>query len=781
MDLLAAGRIPDPFYGQNENELQWIGEADWLYRCSFELASTPAKDEVSELYFAGLDTYATIWLNGTQILLSDNMFVPYRVRVEHLLKAGKNELRILFASAMRTGKELEAKYGELVLWNGDASRLYVRKAQYHYGWDWGPTFMTAGLWRPAQLETFSARIDDLHCPSAVSDDLQTATLPVHVTLAGAQEKLPEGLTLRVTVYSPEHQIVDSATLPVTAHELHHTFTIKDPTLWWPLGYGEQPRYTVEASIERAGKTLDATEKRIGLRRLRLVQQPFADQEGTSFFFEINNTPVFCGGANWIPADSFLSRIKENYGKWVKLAAEGNIKMLRVWGGGIYEEDSFYDHCDEHGILVWQDFMFGCGMYPAHDWFQKSVRAEAEANVRRLRHHPSIVLWCGNNEDYLVASSQRKYDPTYQGDLAQSAFPARAIYEQVLPSVCKQLDPTRSYWPGSPYGGSDANDLSQGDQHVWSVWHGQMAPYQQYYTFSGRFVSEFGMQSYPDLKLIESFTPPVERYPQSRTIEFHNKAAGGPERLGHYLIENVRYPIDLADYVYKSQLIQSEALVAAISRWRRRWAGPGREYTAGALVWQINDCWPVVSWAFVDYELHPKAAYYTIKRALAPFALGMAKGEQGNAEIWAANETLQTLTAELELRIWTLQGELVAEELRQVELSPNQATELGTVPFVQEKQHVIGARLLKDGAILARTALWPEPFKYAALPDPEIQLERLDQDTIVVSALRPAKGVLLSTNHHLTWSDNMLDVLPGDAQTLTVEGLGEADVKVSSLR
>jgi beta-mannosidase len=781
MDLLAAGRIADPFYGQNEKELQWIGEADWLYRCQFSLPADFARDETTELCFDGLDTFATVWLNGMQILCSDNMFVPYRVRVASLLQPGQNELRILFESAMRRGKELETQYGALAAWNGDASRLYVRKAQYHYGWDWGPTFITAGLWRSVRLETFTARIADVHCPVEVSEDLSSAALPVQVQLASAQATLPSNLMLRLCLFSAAGKRVAEHTLPATEPILQHTFTLAQPELWWPRGYGEQPLYRLETTLVIDGETLDRAEERLGLRRLRLVQQALVDQEGTSFFFEINNTPIFCGGANWIPADSFLSRATpERYRAWLQLAAEGNLTMLRVWGGGIYEEDIFYALCDELGLLVWQDFMFACGMYPAHEQFQASVQAEAEANIRRLRHHPSLVVWSGNNEDYLVAGSLGTYDSAFDGDFTQTAFPGRTLYERLLPTACAQLDPTRPYWPGSPYAGSDANDLTLGDQHVWSVWHGQMASYQQYDTFPGRFVSEFGMQAFPDLKMIEAFTPQSERYPQSSTLDFHNKAGGGPERLGHYLIENVRYPVDLADYVYKSQLVQSEALVSGIRGWRRRWAGPQREYSAGALVWQINDCWPVVSWAYVDFELHPKAAYYTIKRALASFALGLVQGQQDTAELWAVNGTLTALEADVELRTWTLQGECVGEETRHVTLLPNQATELGTVPYTRNKQLVINARLLKDGAALARTALWPEPFKYLDIPDPEIKLARED-DTIIISAVRPAKGVLLSADANVSWDDNMLDILPGDPQTIVAHGLGTAAIDFKRLK
>jgi beta-mannosidase len=782
LDLLAAGLIADPFYGMNEAELQWIGEADWLYRCSFTLPTDFEATEAIDLCCDGLDTFATIWLNGKLILHNDNMFVPLRSRIGHLLHSGQNELCILFESAWHRGKQLEAQYGTRALWNGDASRLYVRKAQYHYGWDWGPTFLTAGPWRAVRLEAYSVRVADLHCPVEVSADLQSALLPIKILLESAQQVLPQNLNIRITIVAPTGEVAAETTLPAHTHALQHTFTLAKPQLWWPHGYGEQPLYRLQVTVQQGTDILTQHEERLGLRRLRLVQQALEGEAGTSFYFEINNTPIFCGGANWIPADSFLSRVtEERYRNWLQLAVDGNMNMLRIWGGGIYEEDIFYSLCDEMGLLVWQDFMFACGMYPAHSEFQHSVRVEAQANVRRLRHHPCIVLWCGNNEDYILAESLGIDTTEANVDLAQTQFPARAIYEQLLPTVCQQLDATRPYWPGSPYGGTGANSIQQGDQHVWDVWHGNMAPYQEYARFGGRFVSEFGMEAFPNPDLFKSFAPASERYPQSRTLDFHNKAQGGPARLFHYVVENIRIPADLEGYIYATQFIQSEALASGIRGWRRHWRGPGHAYTAGALVWQLDDCWPVISWAMVDYELSPKAAYYTVKRELAPFVVGLAWQTAETLAAWAVNSTMTSINAELEIRAWTLRGKLVSEQRRAVEVAANRATELSEIAITNDKSLVIGARLLKEGAVLARTALWPEPFKYQDFPDPGVQIERLDAQTVRVTAPVPAKGVWLTSGNSIHWSDNMLDVLPNDPQTVTAQGLGESIVRVRTLR
>jgi len=518
--------------------------------------------------------------------------------------------------------------------------------------------------------------------------------------------------------------------------------------------------------------LDHVEQRLGLRRLRLVQEPLEGEPGTSFLFEANNTPIFCGGANWIPADSFTPRVtRERYGQLLKLAAEANMTMLRVWGGGIYEDDAFYDGCDELGLLVWQDFMFACGSYPAHPKFLASVRSEAEANVRRLRHHPSLAIWVGNNEDYQLASSIGAYNLKFNGDFRRTKFPARHIYERLLPEVCAALDPLRPYWRGSPYGGPDANSRTEGDRHTWDVWHGSVAPYQDYPNYSGRFVSEFGMLSFPALSTIESFTPLEERYPQSRTLEHHNKASGGVRRVAVYISENLRYPVSLEEHIYDGQFIQAEAIASAYRGWRRHWSGPGRYAVAGALVWQLEDCWPVSSWAIVDWHLRLKPAYYVARRQLAPLVVGLARDAGGGASIWAVNGQREAVAARLELNAWTLSGQPAGAESREVSLPANRASELGVFAVSRSEPLVLGARLWLNDQVAARDALWPEPFKQLHLPHPGVDLAR-NGDVLRLRAACPAKGVWLEAGGPVTWSDNFIDLLPGDDYEITASGLGD---------
>ena len=787
-DLLREGLIPDPFVGLNEHAAQWVGEVDWLYRSKFELPTDFNEVEALDLCLDGLDTFGTVWLNGVQLLTNDNMFVPHRIDVKKALKPGQNELNILIESALRRGKEREKTYGELVRWNpnSDSSRLYVRKAQYHYGWDWGPTLLTAGIWQEVRLESYTARLTDLACPVEISADLTEAVLPVSFSIEGPAHQ-PH--TVELTLYGPDDQPVDRQEIPAAGGQsgLAHTFRLDNPRLWWVRGYGEQAFYRLEAQLlDRSGTEQDRQSLRLGLRRIRLVQEPLEGETGTSFYFEVNNLPIFAGGANWIPADSFLPRLTEpDYRRWLERVAAAHMVMVRVWGGGIYEAEAFYDLCDELGLLVWQDFMFACGMYPAHDSFQTSVRAEAEAQVRRLRHHPCLALWCGNNEDYLVADSVGAYDPAFEGDLATSSFPARAIYEELLPQVCQTLDPTNLYWPGSPYGGQNANLQTEGDRHTWEVWHAPMADYHLYGSYKGRFVSEFGMQALPVLPTIEAFAAPEERYVGSHTLDHHNKATDGGRRMAVYLSDNLRLPTSFEEYVYATQLIQSEALLTAVRDWRREWAGPQAYRVGGALVWQINDCWPVTSWAIVDYFDRPKPAYYTMCRELAPLALGLSRPDPARAEVslWVANSRSLPLEASLLQQTWTLSGELLEECQTQIQVAPNGTTELVPRQTHYEGPVVLSARLEVGDSIVARTTLWPEPLKYCLPQTPHVELTRFDANHLEIKVDRPIKGLWLEAvgASSLKWSDNMLDLVPGDPQIVSGEGLHEVtQLKLSYL-
>ncbi|KAI9730147.1 MAG: Beta-mannosidase B [Claussenomyces sp. TS43310] len=812
LDLLANDRIPDPFIGKNEVDVQWVGETAWIYKTTFDAPDLAAltRGAKAVLAFDGLDTYATVRFNGSEVLKTESMFVPERVDVTDHVKAGENVLDITFESAYLKGWKLVEKYPEHKwgCWNGDNSRLAVRKAQYHWGWDWGPALMTCGPWRPINLEIYESRIADLYFTTSVDASLRSAEIIAKADIEGSSAS-----QVKFIVSLNGHEVC-SSNIKVEHGHASDKFQLDRPELWYPNRYGKQPLYSLAVTLLHENREIDAVSKKLGLRRARLVQQPMVDQPGTTFFFEVNNLPIFCGGSDWIPADSFIPRISaQRYHDWVKLVADGNQMMIRVWGGGIYEEQAFYDACDELGILVWQDFMFGCGNYPAFPEYLALVEREAEANVKLLRHHPSIVIWAGNNEDYQYRETEKltyDHDNKDEESWLQTDFPARYIYEKILADCCKELIPDTYYHFGSPWGaGRDTQDPTVGDIHQWNVWHGTQERYQDFDKLVGRFVSEFGMEAFPNIKTIDSFLPlgkaDPDRFPQSSTVDFHNKAAGHERRLALYLVENLRYaPDPIEQFVYCTQLLQAECLASAYRLWRRQWRGPGREHCGGALVWQINDCWPVTSWSIADYHLRPKHAYFAIKREMAPLTCAIARTEhvtprdrytrahirrQHVLDIWASNLSLRDVTVDVVVTAWHLLTgaetfrETVATQLL---LPGNRSTEIVTLPVPvrtpdsgEEMAVVVAAYLLVDGQQVARYVNWPDPLKYAHLPKPRQLTAQLspDETRVDVSAEVPVKGVALECEDDgVVFGDNCVDVVPGEVVAVAVKGaLKESEI------
>lgn len=760
--LLAAGRIPDPFYGRNELDVRWVAERRWAWRLAFDAGELAPREE---LVFEGLDTYCTVWLNGERLLQSDNMFVPQRVDVRSRLKPGHNELLLCFEPALAEARKVEAVHGKRALWNGDSARLHARKAQYHFGWDWGPELITCGPWRPVRRCSGAARIADLQCRSTVDVAARAATLQVAAQIDGA------GTRCAFELRDAQGRCVAEREVPATG-AASATLTVTEADLWWPRGLGAQPLYTLVARLlDDAGRVLAEDSRRIGLRQLRLVQEPVAGEAGLSFHFEVNGQALFAGGANWIPDDNLLERITPaRYRERVAQAAAANMNMLRVWGGGIYEHEAFYEACDELGILVWQDFMFACGIYPANDAFLASVRAEAEAAVKRLRHHACMALWCGNNEDYMIAESQGLAGPGVPAE----RFEARAIYEGLLPEVCAALDPDRAYWPGSPFTpGADtkSSDTTVGDRHSWEVWHQQMLPYQHYGEVQARFVSEFGMQSNPSLALLESVLPEEERFPESRTVQWHNKAgsAAGPDghrRLAVYLADNLRVGATLADHVYATQFVQAEAMRVAYQDFRRRWQHPGARAVSGALVWQLNDCWPVTSWALIDSAGTVKPAWHAVRRALAPLAVAV-RLEPGQARLATMNGGLQPVAVTLQLRVFAMDGrQLAAASVAQPVPAGCSVEVTQALPVFDEPVVAELCALDAQGQELARDCAWTEPFKFYRLGGADIEIAA-DGQALVLRSDRPVKGLWLSGNG-LRPAENFIDLVPGAPRRIACE-------------
>ncbi|KAK0482107.1 glycoside hydrolase family 2 protein [Armillaria luteobubalina] len=772
VELLKHKKIPDPFIGLHEWDVQWIGESLWSFKTVFEVTTDELKAPNADLVFDGLDTFASVSLDKSS---TDNQFAAYRASVKSHLK-----------SAFCKGRGIEKQHEKLNLWNGDSSRLHVRKAQYNYGWDWGPTLMTVGPWKPIYLHTYHSRITDLDVRTRVSESL-SVDLSASFTLS---EKIP-GFASFVLRSSDGSIPVSIDKIPMNAGQGTVSFQFEPGKvqLWYPVRYGKQALYTAEVEItDSSGHTLDQRTQRIAFRRVSVVQDPLADQEGRTFLFEINNIRIFCGG-NMTP---------ERYKAWLQLLVDGNQNMIRVWGGGIYEHDSFYDTCD---VLVWQDFMFGCGQYPAYDSFLESVNEEAVQNVKRLRHHPSIVIF-----DYQIAESlnlELDYSDE-KSDFRKTNFPARHLYERVLPSIVQQYSDIY-YHRSSPYSGfgKDTRDQKYGDLHQC------MLPWRSVPYFSNYPRSE----GYPDLRTVDYWLggDTSQRYPQSRVNSNHNKAAGFERRLELYLVENFKHSFEMESYAYYTQVMQSETLAAAYRLWRRNWRGKGREYTAGALVWQLNDCWPTTSWAIVDYFLRPKPAYFAVARELRSYTVGVTRKEKETypdyrsaanftietiLEIWGTNSTLFEKKATLDVTSFDLHSEWTNHWSKQIVLAPNSSTELfqGEVPGVRTRKKwsevprviIVSARLLdEEGEVLGRYSNWPEPFKFIDFPafeDVSLKAEvAQDGESVTLSTKKPVKGIVLNVEgEDVKFSDQAIDLVPGDPQVVHAVGLKGRAVKTRFL-
>lgn len=664
----------------------------------------------------------------------------------------------------------------------------------------GPTLLTAGPWKPIYIESFITRISDLAIDVEVSDDLRMAIVTVTVELEGSNADIT-GST--VELLDPSGKSIRWSEISGSS-DTTHRFTLDDPDLWFPLGYGKQPLYTVKSTVNG---DMDSASKRIGIRLNELVQRPIPGQKGLSFFFRVNNIPIYSRGTDWIPPDVFLPRMTtERYREWLMWAAKGNQNMIRVWGGGIYENDAFYDICDELGILVWQDFMMGCGAYPYHAYLVDSIKAEAEYNVRRMRHHPCIVLWCANNEDYMFAEIHKlEYDMADHNpeNWIKSSFPGRYYYEVVLKEVSEKLCPRVPYHLSSPYGGSYSNDPTVGDMHSWQVWMADQPryPYQDYEKLTGRFVSEFGMKSLPGMRTLnELITSPAQRYPQSETMDSWYMAPEDQRTISMYLVDNLRHGNDLASYSYATQIVQAESTDYSLRAFRRLWRGPSQEECAGCLIWQLNDCFPAASWSLLDYRLRPKLAYYVAKRNYATLLVGATRRvaekpanefthvdveRQTYAELWASNFGIAAVDAVLEVSFVTIAGgKHVHGSATAVTLPPNRSVELDKVVFPASHQSspaslAVQLRLLRRGSmeVLARYTEFPQPLRHHDFSSVRVVMKPLDGGLswAVSASGGVAKAVELSIvgdsdlADGCVLSDNYLDIVPGDEQVVTIEG------------
>ncbi|MFA0745259.1 MAG: hypothetical protein LASZOEIN_002069 [Candidatus Fervidibacter sp.] len=753
LDLMRAGKLPDPFYRLNELVVRWVEEREWWYRREFEVAREFLDHDALELVFHGLDTVATIWLNGEKIGETDNMFIPHRFNVKGVLREGRNTLAVKFDSPTKVAEEREQRFGQLHS-SFYRARPFLRKAQYSFGWDWGPRLPTTGIWRSVELCAYNvACVRNLWAYVVnLSQDLSFAQVRVEAELNAVKEAEAR---VRFILQHGEQQFVACVptTLQTGANIAYADITVTNPHLWFPNGLGAQPLYTLQCRVEIGEETVDEKVVRVGLRKVELVQEP--DDEGKTFAIRINGVPVFCKGANWVPADNFLPRAtKERYRDLLQKAASANMNMLRVWGGGIYEDETFYDACDELGIMVWQDFMFACAEYPEEEWFHEQVRFEAETIVKQLRHHPCIVLWCGNNENdwfnYMKVWGQR------------DKFYGETLYAKILPEVCQRLDPSRPYWQSSPFGGTDPNSMAEGDRHSWDVWFRE--DHTAYLRDTGRFISEFGFQAPPNLATIETFTAPEDRYPNSKVMEHHDKMADGIQRIYRYMANHFKVPGDFPEWVFVAQLLQGEALKTGITHWRRR-----KFKTSGALFWQLNDCWQVVSWSVLDYFGRPKMGYYFAKRAFSPLLVTIAPTSPPS--VWVVNDYLEPIQGEIVVKVQDICGNVIWQHRESLSVEPNSSRQVMTVNLPKNFdpcKHLVSAEFYLSGdkgEPVSYDALFLAPYKHILLPEADVAVEI--EGSGEAFTLRACSDVFVKGlwfwvegDPDTIFSDNAFDLLPG---------------------
>ncbi|MEP6774392.1 MAG: glycoside hydrolase family 2 protein [Chloroflexota bacterium] len=761
-DLLRAGRIEDPFVGDEEKRVQWVAQQDWEYRRTIFIDEHLLSHDRVQLVCDGLDTLATVILNGRHIGVAENMFRPYRWDVRDALRAGENEILVAFASPVAYAAARNNIRPMPDVNNPIPGAPYLREAPSHFGWDWGPHLPPIGIWRDIRLEAYSiARLADVAVRQHHSGGKVTLSVSVLAEIYG---EAPLRVSLRLT--SPSGQTQTTSTL-VHLDRAEISLPVTSPQLWWPNGYGEQPLYIVEITLDSGGALADTAVYTLGLRTLELRQLP--DEWGTSFTFVVNGLPVFAKGSNWIPADSFPTRVSHaQLDHLLGSAADANHNMVRVWGGGYYEDEYLYDLCDRYGLLVWQDFMFACAGYPLDDpSFVENVRAEVVANVRRLRHRACLALWCGNNE-IESAWVDWGWNTPENADLMRAY--ERFFYTTLAQWVAAE-DPDHAYWPSSPSSNTpmrDPNGNAAGDIHQWAVWHANK-PFSNYRETPARFVSEFGFESLPPLLTIASFAAPSDWNITSYNMEHHQRSPVGNEKIVLYMLENFRLPKDFANLVYLSQLLQAEAMRVGVEFWRRHPA------CSGALYWQLNDCWPVISWSGIDYFGRWKALHYSSRRFFAPLLLSIE--DQGTSMIvFVTNERREPWEGTVHWSLETLAGEPIDSGDLPLVADPLTTTSVRNFDFASlitdenRRNLLLVCDLVQGNRTLQRTVATFAPTKHLALIDPQLKTEVAwngTQLSIKLSAMSLARFVELSLDGaDVLFSDNYFDLPAGRSAQIT---------------
>ena len=773
-DLYNNELIPDPFYGENEQELQWIEKENWEYKTVFDLSDSIFNKNNIQLCFKGLDTYADVYLNDSLILKSDNMFREWTIDCKPLLKKTNNKMHIIFRSPFL---ENEAKFDkltyELPAGNDRGHKrisVFTRKAPYHFGWDWGPRFVTSGIWRPIEITAWDETLikDFQIYQLSLTDNL--AKLKTEIEIQSETDtkvllKLLNDKNILITKEIELHKGVNN---------IQETFNIRQPKLWWSNGLGDAHLYHFHIEIAKNGRICDYQNRNFGLRTIEVVQQN--DSIGKSFYFKLNGIPVFMKGANYIPQDAFLPRVnKEDYKELISAAKSTHMNMLRVWGGGVYEQDVFYDLCDENGILVWQDFMFACSMYPGDSAFLSSVEQEAIENVKRLRNHPSIALWCGNNE-MQVAWERWGYQKQYAYSKADSTSIYQdydRLFHQILPQIIETYDAGRFYWPSSPNSAPSGweEEAQSGDFHYWGVWWGKK-PFSAYKNNIGRFMSEYGFQSLPSYSCVESFAPDSSQYLVSPILKAHNKHPIGFETIAEYMKRDVKIPKNFKDYIISSQLLQAEGMKTAIEAHRR-----AMPYCMGSLYWQLNDCWPVASWSSIDYTGHWKAFHYRLKKLFAPLLISPTYHDR-RLDIFVVSDELKNQKSKMNISLQDFYGHILWHTEKEIEIAANKSSNVLSIEFdsiindFNNKNIFLHCELIKNDKVLANNILFFTKTKNLLLPKAQLHIKEIQEGElfgIEISSPVFVKDVYLSyAKDNGIFSDNYFNILPNKPKTIWID-------------
>ena len=797
-DLLQNKIIEDPFFRLNERGLQWIDKEDWVYETCFTLAAGMMRKENMELVFEGLDTYADVYLNDECILKANNMFRRWSIPVRQYIREENNILKVYFHSPVK----IDVPKWDALPYQYPASNdqsengglfnkkisIFARKAGYHYGWDWGPRLVTSGIWRPVYIRAWSdLRINDVFIEQK-EVGAGRAVIAGHVELDA--DKDMDGVLVTITDEATGRVLGEwQADLKRGTNRVTVDFVLHKPKLWWSNGLGEPFLYRFRTDIIAGGELLDSKTERVGIRSLKVVHQP--DKDGHTFYIELNGRPVFAKGANYIPLDNFLPRVTpENYKRTILDAAGVNMNMLRVWGGGIYENDVFYDLCDEYGIMIWQDFMFACSMYPAEGALLDNIHQEAVDNVKRLRNHACIALWCGNNEcqDAWLGWGWKREIERQNKEYADKIWAQyRQQYHVTLPGVVREYAPGTFYWPSSPFAfEGEMSGTTDGDRHYWSVWHGK-APISDYDSEKSRFFSEYGFQSFPEFESVKRYAPYPEDWDiRSEVMMSHQR--GGDHANGlieTYLLNEYKKPRDFRAFLYMNHVLQGDAIKTAIESHRRQ-----MPYNMGTLFWQHNDCWPVASWASRDYYGRWKAQHYYVRKAYDDILISPVV-EGDDLKVYAVSDRLENTSGRLQLQVCQFDGTVVHHWGKSVGISGNDSRVCFSAPL---------AKLLEGadrGTVYVRVDYTDKSGRvyhnnYCLGKQKDMDYPKVDLQTevrsieggyeVTVSADKFARAVCLSVaDNESVYSDNYFDVQPKSSVQVQVRTRLSAEAFNGSLR